>query len=388
MTPLHVLVVDDEKNIRTTLCSCLEAAGCRALAVATGESALTAVERDSFDIAFLDLRLGSDRGMDLIPKLLSARPGLSIVVITAYSTVESAVEAIKLGAVEYLPKPFTPSQIRHLIAEIARRRALKERVAEVESRLASEVPEADLTTGSPKLRAVLDTLSRAAVADAPILLRGENGTGKGVLARALHAQSPRSARPFVPVNCPTLSEDLLASELFGHAQGAFTGAVRDQAGRVEVAEGGTLFLDEIGEISPALQAKLLRFVQEKQFERVGETRTRRADVRLVAASNRDLERDVTEGRFRPRTSSRWAEGFSHSSRELPAGSLPTFRQRPRRPCSAIGGRATCASCATPWSAPPSCGRSASSPPRPCPRPSRRTPAADFLGSGVTSRSRR
>jgi NtrC-family two-component system response regulator AlgB len=148
------------------------------------------------------------------------------------------------------------------------------------------------------MNAVLELIARAAQSDASVLLRGENGTGKGVLARALHAQSRRATRPFVTVNCPTLSEELLASELFGHARGAFTGAVRDQAGRVEMAEGGTLFLDEIGEISPALQAKLLRFLQEKQFERIGENRTRQADVRVVVATNRNLEADVAAGRFR------------------------------------------------------------------------------------------
>jgi NtrC-family two-component system response regulator AlgB len=148
------------------------------------------------------------------------------------------------------------------------------------------------------MRAAIELAVRAATSDAPILLRGENGTGKSVLARLVHASSPRAARPFVTVNCPTLSEELLASELFGHAIGAFTGAVRDQAGRVEAAEGGTLLLDEIGEISPGLQAKLLRFVQDKEFERVGESRTRHADVRVIAATNRDLDADVKAGRFR------------------------------------------------------------------------------------------
>jgi NtrC-family two-component system response regulator AlgB len=160
------------------------------------------------------------------------------------------------------------------------------------------VPETDLETQSPKMRAVLDLIARAATSDIPVLLRGENGTGKGVLARCLHANSGRRTQPFVVVNCPTLSEELLASELFGHSKGAFTGAIRDQAGRVEAAEGGTLFLDEIGEISPGLQAKLLRFLQEKQFERIGENQTRYADVRIVAATNRDLEADVSAGRFR------------------------------------------------------------------------------------------
>ncbi|HEY3358476.1 MAG TPA: sigma-54 dependent transcriptional regulator, partial [Polyangia bacterium] len=291
-SPMSVLVIDDEKNIRTTLAVCLESAGCRVLAVGSGQAALAAAEREHFELAFLDLRLGDVDGLELLPRLLGLAPDLAVVVITAFATFDTAVEAIKRGAVDYLPKPFTPAQIRHIVDRLVARRALERRVAEVEAALAAEVPEADLATASPVMRAALEMLVRAAVSDTPILLRGESGTGKGILARTAHAHSRRAARPFVTVNCPTLSEELLASELFGHAKGAFTGAVRDQAGRVEAAEGGTLFLDEIGEISPGLQAKLLRFVQERQFERVGETRTRRADVRLLAASNRDLEEDV------------------------------------------------------------------------------------------------
>jgi len=280
------------------LAMCIQGMGCEVTGVGSAAGALEALERSPFDIAFLDLRLGDGDGLELLPRLLAARPTLAVVIITAHATFDTAVEAIKRGAVDYVPKPFTPAQIRHIVEQVTKRRAMVGRMLELEDRLAEEVPEVDLTTESAKMRAVLDLLSRAAAADAPILLRGENGTGKGVLARAVHAQSPRAARPFVTVNCPTLSEDLLASELFGHVRGAFTGAVRDQAGRVDAAEGGTLFLDEIGEISPALQSKLLRFVQEKQYERIGENRTRCADVRIVAATNRDLEADVRAGRFR------------------------------------------------------------------------------------------
>jgi NtrC-family two-component system response regulator AlgB len=298
-TPIvHVLVVDDEKNIRTTLTVCLEGMGALVASLASADAALAAMARTAFDLVFVDLRLDKSNGLELLPKLLAMRPELGIIVITAYATFETAVEAIKLGALDYLPKPFTPAQIRHAVEKFVSRRAMVQRLAELESKLAQEVPEADLRTNSPPMRLALDLLGRAAMSDAPILLRGESGTGKGILARAAHAQSQRSARPFVTVNCPTLSEELLASELFGHAKGAFTGAVRDQAGRVEAAEGGTLFLDEIGEVSVHLQAKLLRFVQEKQYERVGENWTRRADVRVIAATNRDLEKDVKEGRFR------------------------------------------------------------------------------------------
>ena len=294
----RVLVIDDEKNIRTMLTVCLEEAGCEVTATASAGGALEALRHQWFDLAFLDLRLGDRDGLDILPQLLAERPGLSVVVITAYATIETAVAAIKRGAQDYLPKPFTPAQIRHVVQQVLDRKQAAVRVADLEQQLQSSVPEADLVTESPKMRAVLDTVSRAATADAPILLRGENGTGKGMLARLLHAQSPRRSHPLVVVNCPTLSEELLASELFGHVKGAFTGAVRDQAGRVESAQGGTLFLDEIGEISPALQAKLLHFLQEKQYERVGDTQTRFADVRVIAATNRDLENDVRVGRFR------------------------------------------------------------------------------------------
>jgi NtrC-family two-component system response regulator AlgB len=296
--PARVLVVDDEKNIRTTLALCLEGFGCKAEQASSSAAALEALRVEPFDLAFCDLRLGQESGLDLVPRLLAERPGLEVVVITAYATIDTAVEAMRRGAKDYLPKPFTPAQIRHLVDRALERRALTLRVHDLENRLQEAAPEAVLETESPRMKGVLDVIERTAGHDVAVLLRGENGTGKGVLARLLHGRSPRRDRPFVVVNCPTLSEELLASELFGHARGAFTGAVKDQEGRVEAAESGTVFLDEIGEISPGLQAKLLRFLQEKRFERVGETRTRTADVRIVAATNRDLEAEVAAGSFR------------------------------------------------------------------------------------------
>jgi NtrC-family two-component system response regulator AlgB len=296
--PLRVLVIDDEPNIRDTLALCIQSAGARADKVASSAAALEALRLAPYDLAFCDLRLGSESGLDLIPRLLSERPGLDVVVITAFATFDTAVEAIRRGARDYLPKPFTPTQIRHHLEAARQRRATASRLVDLEARLADAAPDVRLDSASPRVRAALETLMKAAPHDVSVLLRGESGTGKGVMARALHAASPRRERPFVVVNCPTLSEELLASELFGHARGSFTGAVRDQPGRIEAAEGGTVFLDEIGEISPALQAKLLRFLQEKRFERVGENRTRVADVRVVAATSRDLESAVKEGRFR------------------------------------------------------------------------------------------
>ncbi len=295
---LRALVIDDEKNIRATLSLCLEQMGCEVAAVSSSEAAVSALSQRPYDLALLDLRLGTANGLELIPRLLSIDPGLSVIVMTAYVTIDSAVDAIKRGAADYLPKPFTPTQIRHVVENCVQQRALKRKLLDLEGRLHEAAPEIELESDSSKLHSVIETARRASASDVPVLLRGESGTGKTVLARMIHSLSPRSQQPFVVVNCPTLSEELLASELFGHARGAYTGAVRDQPGRVEAAEGGTLFLDEIGEISPALQAKLLRFLEEKQFERIGENKTRRANVRIIAATNRDLEEHVRKGLFR------------------------------------------------------------------------------------------
>jgi NtrC-family two-component system response regulator AlgB len=294
----RVLVVDDEKNIRTTLSLCLDGMGCEAVAVANSRSALQEVERGPFDLAFVDLRLGKESGLELVPRLLTANANVLIVMITAFADVENAVQAVKRGAWDFLPKPFTPAQIRHLVEKLVEHRDAGWRMAELETQLAALTPEADLSSRSPRMRLVVETALRIALTDATVLLRGENGTGKGVLARSIHAHSPRAARPFVVVHCPVLSDELLVSELFGHARGSFTGAVRDQPGRVEIAEGGTLFLDEIGDISPSLQAKLLRFLQDRAFERIGEQETRHADVRIIAATNRNLEEAVAAGKFR------------------------------------------------------------------------------------------
>jgi len=353
----RVLVVDDEKNIRTTLGVCLESLGCQVSQASTAEAALEALRHAPFDLAFLDLRLGQESGLDLLPRLLAERPGLDVVMITAYATFDTAVEAVKRGAADYVPKPFSPPQIRLIVERLAARRAEAARVGDLESRLGEAAPEVSLDTASPRMRAVLEVVRRAAASDVAVLLRGENGTGKGVLARTLHAVSPRRARPFVVVNCPTLTDELLASELFGHARGAFTGAVRDQPGRVEAAEGGTVFLDEIGEISPALQGKLLRFLQEKAFERVGETRTRTADVRIVAATNRDLEAEVKSGRFREDLLYRLnvVEVTVPPLRERPEDILPLahrflafFGQAARQPVAELAPAAGRALAAYPW----------------------------------------
>ena len=295
---MRILIVDDERNIRRTLSACLTPLGHEVTEAGSSQEAAKAVVRKRFDLAFLDLRLGGDDGLHLLPSLLDAQPRLAVVVITAHATIETAVQAVKLGAEDYLPKPFTPAQVRLVVDKVGGKIALRHRVDDLESRLADAAPQLLLDTGSEAMSTALDYAELAAQSDAAVLLRGESGTGKGVLARFIHERSERRAQPFVVVSCPTLNDELLASELFGHARGAFTGAVKDTPGRVEVADGGTLFLDEVGEISPQLQTKLLRFTQDREYERAGDTTTRQADVRIIAATNRDLEADVEAGRFR------------------------------------------------------------------------------------------
>ena len=293
---LRVLVVDDERHDRETLATALRLLGCRVDAAENREGALGRARGEPYDLAFIDLMLGSESGVDLVPALLAANSNLQIIVVTAFGSIDTAVQAVKAGAAEYVQKP----------VDLVRVRALVERSTE-ERRMAASMSAFErsgnagtmlLSSRTPGMQHALSIIQRAAKADVPVLLRGESGTGKGALAEALHRQSERAKEPFVTINCPTLTDELLTSELFGHVKGSFTGAIRDQQGKVEVADGGTLFLDELGDLSPTIQAKLLRFLQEKTYERVGDQRTRLADVRIVAATNRDLETAVKEGRFR------------------------------------------------------------------------------------------
>lgn len=295
---MRVLIVDDEPNIRRTLRVAVETMGHAAAEASSRAEALHQVERQPFDLVLVDLRLGQDSGLDLIEPLREQLPRAAVVMITAHATIETAVDAMRRGAFDYLPKPFTPAHVRAVIERVAQVRGLKDRVAELEEQIRAVAPEAELSGRDPEVRRVLDVARRVAPTDAAVLIRGENGTGKGVLSHALHAWSQRAGGPFVTVSCPSLSPELLESDLFGHTRGAFTGAVRDALGKAAAAEGGTLFLDEVGDLPLPLQPKLLRFLQERRYERVGETRTRQADVRLVAATNHDLEADVAAGTFR------------------------------------------------------------------------------------------
>jgi NtrC-family two-component system response regulator AlgB len=296
--PFNLLVIDDEASLRRTLRTVLESMGHRVTEAVNRARALEALARQRFDLALLDLRLGKENGLDVLPDLLRAAPELHVVIITAHASLDSAIAALRTGAFDYLPKPFTPNELRVVIDRSALVRGLRNRVAALEERVEQLPPDVELDTDEAAVRKALEVAFRVASSEATVLLRGESGTGKGVLARALHARSARAARPFVTVHCPSLSAELLESDLFGHVRGAFTGAVADKAGKVDAADGGTLLLDEIGDLPLALQPKLLRLIQDKVYERVGEPVARTADVRIVAATNRDLEAEVRAGRFR------------------------------------------------------------------------------------------
>ncbi len=295
---MRILLIDDERNINRMLTVALEGDGHEVVAVESSSGALRQVQKAPFDAAFLDLRLGQEDGLEVLTQLRRADAGMAVVIITAFASFPSAVEATKLGATDYLPKPFTPEQVRLVLGRVEQNRRLERRLEDLETLF--EVREVDgrLAAQDSTMRDVLDLAHRTAASEASILLLGESGTGKSVLAREIHQRSPRAAHPFVTVSCPSLSRELLESELFGHVKGAFTGAVSDTEGKVAAADGGTLYLDELGELPLEIQPKLLRLLQEREYERVGETKTRRANVRIVSSTNRDLVRAIKEGRFR------------------------------------------------------------------------------------------
>ncbi len=295
---LNILVVDDEPNIRKMLSISLTHDAHRVTAVGTVRDAISESLRQPFDLAFVDLRLGTESGLDLIVKLTADCPWLKVVVITAYASVETAVEAMKRGAADYLAKPFVPAQVRLVVDRLAKMRALEQQVTGLQTLLGDRDSAIDLNSASAPMRQAVDLARQVSNSDATVLILGESGTGKGILARAIHAWSERASKPFSVVSCPTLSPQLLESELFGHKKGSFTGALRDNPGRIAASEGGTLFLDEIGDLPLSLQPKLLRFVQDREYEWVGDSITRHSNVRVITATNVDLKKAVQAGQFR------------------------------------------------------------------------------------------
>jgi len=290
-----ILVVDDERNIREHLATFLRGLGHDVVLAADGAAALVELERRGVDLVVSDVRMAGVDGLALLREMKRRWPDALVVLMTAYGTIPGAVEAMRDGAYSYVVKPFGLDEMGLLVE-----RALEVQGLRRENRALRQAvaPDALVASRNPAMQRVLDTARRAAASDVTVLLGGESGTGKNVLARAIHDWSARAARPFVTIACTTLTEELLASELFGHVKGAFTGAWKDKPGRLDAAAGGTVFLDEVGELPLDVQAKLLRVLEERRFEPVGGTETRVADVRIVAATNRDLAADVESGHFR------------------------------------------------------------------------------------------
>ena len=295
---MRVLIVDDEKSIRTSTSAAIQAEGHQVDTADNAQVSLLKLADEAYDLVFLDLRLGDEDGLEVLGQMKRAAPQLPVVVFTAYASVSSAVAAIQQGAFDYLEKPFTPEHLRQIIARVEKQRRLEKKIVDLEEQITLQSPSIELVSGDPQMLRVLDVLFRAAPTQAAVLILGESGTGKSVLARAVHERSTCKDGPFVTVSCPSLSRELLESELFGHVRGAFTGAVRDTWGKVAAAESGTLFLDEIGELPLEIQPKLLRLLQERQYERVGEHKTRLTNARIIAASNKDLKECVRRGTFR------------------------------------------------------------------------------------------
>jgi len=298
---MDFLVIDDDKTFRDATCLLIDGEGHYAEGACSGTSGLTELKDGKFDSVLLDLNLGAENGLDILEQILKRQPHLPVIIFTAQGSVKNAVEAMRRGAVDFLEKPFTREQFHLVLARVQRFHRLNQNISRLEREVKdsnAQSPEILLESSTPRMQEVMDTLMRAAKTPASILILGESGTGKSVVARAVHQQSLLADKPFVTVSCPSLSRELLESELFGHVKGAFTGALQDHWGKVKAAAGGTLFLDEIGDLPMEIQPKLLRLLQEREYERVGENVTRQAEVRIIAATSHDLKKRVSEGAFR------------------------------------------------------------------------------------------
>lgn len=294
----RVLVVDDEMSILLLLKEALGQWGYEVTCASTGAEGLAALRNQMFDAVLTDVRMPDMSGLDLLREVKRQDESVEVVIMTGYPTIASAVEALKEGAYDYLSKPLILDELRHLMQRLMERRFLRGEVNTLRARLGEELTVNELIGSSPAMQRVKEIIGKVAVADSPVLIEGESGTGKELVAAAIHRLSARARGPFIPVNCSAIPRDLLESEFFGHVRGAFSGAVADTLGLFRGANDGTIFLDEIAELPPELQVKLLRVLQEMQVRPVGSTKAFPVDVRVIAATNRNLEAEMTSGRFR------------------------------------------------------------------------------------------
>ncbi len=298
MEASRILIVDDDSPQRGILAGYIRKQGHQVFEAASAPEALATCQTDSIDIILTDLKMPGQSGYELLLSIRSLFPETTVVIMTAFGTIEGAVEAMRAGAYDYITKPIELDELDLVIRRITERNRLISENRLLRQQLAGKFSFRGIISASSAMEEVLNTAGRIAQSKASVLIRGESGTGKELLAKAIHYSSPRASGPFVPVNCAALNENLLESELFGHEKGAYTGADRLRKGRFEAADGGTLFLDEIGDVSPAMQVKLLRVLQEQSFERVGGTEPLHVDVRIISATNRNLEELMKSGRFR------------------------------------------------------------------------------------------
>ena len=298
MERAKILIAEDEKTQRDLLGGFLEKEGFSVEAVASGKEVLQKLQGNFFDMALIDYKMPELDGLQTLREIRKIYPDLPVVMMTAYGTVETAVAAMKEGALDYLTKPIDLDELLLMLERVIERSNLVRENRELKAKLKERYTFAHIVYGSPKMEEVMGLVARVAPSQATVLIRGESGTGKELIANAIHYASPRSRKPWVKVSCAAIPETLLESELFGHEKGAFTGAVQRRIGRFEEADGGSILLDEIGDLSPSTQVKLLRFLQDKEFQRLGSNTTLKTDVRVIAATHRNLEETIQKGLFR------------------------------------------------------------------------------------------
>jgi two-component system NtrC family response regulator len=318
MRRIKILVIDDDESLRRVLEYNLAQEGYAVLTASSGEQGLELLKREGADLILTDVRMAGMDGLQVMERARKLDPAVQVIILTAFGTIEMAVEAMKAGAFHYISKPFNRDELKLTIRKALQVKDLERENVALRQELTARVGLDSIIAESPQMAQVLDMVVRVAPTETTVLIMGESGTGKELIARAIHGNSPRAHGPFVAVNCAAIPENLLESELFGHVKGAFTGAIRDRVGKFEAADGGTVFLDEIGEMRPDLQVKILRVLEERSLERVGDNRPIRVDVRVLAATNKDLGKAIQAGEFR--------EDLYYRLNVVPV-SIPPLRER-------------------------------------------------------------